>query len=252
MIRPRHLSDEMKKNFRHWAMELVVVVVGVLLALWAQQWDEQRREVRQHAESLEALDREILIMLAAAMRPVAVDACVVAQFDQLREMLEVDSGSWPGLVARGRIEREGRMEGPINFPTNSYSEEAVSHARETGALQALPSDTATAYEEVFYILRRLSGVHNEMKQVLAHLRPLSRPRPLDAAARLDMLEQLALFDQIRATHLYVAEYMAEQANIIGLKAEDVAAVHLELDDLRKAYGDCVRDVDLRTGKALPR
>jgi len=231
-------------------MELVVVVVGVLLALWAQEWVEGRREDKAHEKSLEALNREILIMQAAAARPVAVDACVVAQFDRLRGMLEESGEDWPGLVAKGRLEREGRMEGPINFPTNSYSNEAVRRARDTGALEALPDEVALAYEEIFYTLRRLDAVHNDMKKVLAHLRPLSRPMKIDANARLDMLEQLALFDQYRATHLFVTEFMGQQIEIIEPEvSDDMLGVDASMAELRAAYGDCVQDVDWRTGKA---
>ena len=42
MLGLRQLTDDQKKNVRHWGMEFVVVVISVLLALWLQQWGERR------------------------------------------------------------------------------------------------------------------------------------------------------------------------------------------------------------------
>jgi apolipoprotein N-acyltransferase len=41
----RRLTDGQKRNLGHWAMEFAIVVVGVLVALWLQQWAERRREL---------------------------------------------------------------------------------------------------------------------------------------------------------------------------------------------------------------
>jgi len=36
----RKLTSDERRTIGHWAMELVVVVAGVLIALWLQAWAE--------------------------------------------------------------------------------------------------------------------------------------------------------------------------------------------------------------------
>ena len=42
----RKLSVDERRSVRHWAMEFVVVVAGVLLALWLQEWMQRHRAVQ--------------------------------------------------------------------------------------------------------------------------------------------------------------------------------------------------------------
>ena len=51
----RRLTTDQRRTVAHWGMELVVVVAGVLIALWLQAWAEHRREVRDMAAAEAAI-----------------------------------------------------------------------------------------------------------------------------------------------------------------------------------------------------
>ena len=79
----RKLSGEQRRTIAHWAMEFVVVVVGVLLALWLQERvtktnDQQRMRAAEAAIRSE-LDDNLMILIAHT----AVDRCLS---DRLREV----------------------------------------------------------------------------------------------------------------------------------------------------------------------
>ena len=48
IFKPARLRARHKRNLRHWGMELFVEVLGVLLALWAQEWAQGRNQAQQH------------------------------------------------------------------------------------------------------------------------------------------------------------------------------------------------------------
>lgn len=54
----RKLSKGERRTVAHWAMEFVVVVVGVLLALWLQEWVAGRSAAAKHHELMERLFEE--------------------------------------------------------------------------------------------------------------------------------------------------------------------------------------------------
>lgn len=55
----RKLSEGQRRNVAHWGMEFVVVVAGVLLALWLQEWVAGRSAAAKHHELMERLFEEI-------------------------------------------------------------------------------------------------------------------------------------------------------------------------------------------------
>lgn len=79
----RRLSEGQRRNIAHWAMEFVVVVAGVLLALWLQELASEagRRADAQKAEAAirDELDENLMGLVAFE----AMDAC---RRDRLREI----------------------------------------------------------------------------------------------------------------------------------------------------------------------
>lgn len=256
MIRLRPLRPREKRNLRHWAMEFAIVVVGVLIALWAQEWVEQKRETKRHEQVMDSLHREILITQALAARPVMAQDCVARQFDTLRDMLEQDDPYWPGLVAPGSIGLGQGMAGPIIFPTNLYSTQSYLRARETGALEQYPDEIELAYEEIFYTFDTLRDASRGIDEAVSALRPLATARPIDAATRLEMLQHLARFDQYRMSHFTQVGYLATQSKRVGMQVDEKRLGYigewLAVEQLAEQYGDCVKDIDWTTGKAVAR
>ena len=94
----RKLSEGQKRNVAHWAMEFVVVVAGVLLALWLQELanEASRRADAQRAEAAirDELDENLMGLVAFK----AMDAC---RRDRLREidLILQGSGNAPPLLS---------------------------------------------------------------------------------------------------------------------------------------------------------
>lgn len=227
------------------------MVVGVLLALWAAEWAQDRAEADRHAKAMDSLHREIRITQAIAARAVMADACILAQSQALKEMLEQDDPMWPGLKVRGSFEDGQLMAAPLIYPVNGYSVETYMRARETGALEEYSEEKELAYEEIFYIFRTLDQYQAEFDTAISKLRPLSSPRPIDPATRLEMLQHLAAFDDYRRGHLGQFRSLVHHARIVGMQisVNDLEEIEewLGKDRLVRAFGDCVQEIDWATG-----
>ena len=63
----RRFTDDQKRGLRHWAMEFVVVVAGVLLALWLQEWGQRRRAISDMRAAEGAIHDEVRTALESIM-----------------------------------------------------------------------------------------------------------------------------------------------------------------------------------------
>ena len=59
MLLVGRFTDDTKKDLRHWAMEFVVVVAGVLLALWLQEWVEHQRALGDMRDAEASIHDEV-------------------------------------------------------------------------------------------------------------------------------------------------------------------------------------------------
>lgn len=93
----RRLSEGQRRTIGHWAMEFVVVVVGVLLALWLQQLasSADKRSDAKAAETAirDELDRNLLVLVLQD----AVADCRRERLDEIERRLESAAPAAPIL-----------------------------------------------------------------------------------------------------------------------------------------------------------
>lgn len=253
MFKPLRLRDRQKRNLRHWGMELFVVVLGVLLALWAQEWVQSRNQAKQHRQVMENFHREILITQAFAAQGVMVEPCLADQFEKIKSLLERDDPIWPGVEFPASTLIGHWMAGPIMFPTYRYSTMPYNRARESGALESYPDHKESAYEDIQYVFDALAEASRGISEAQAALRPLATRRSIDASTRTEMLQHMARFDNFRVMHKWQVRLLADRSAAVGMQVTKERLKELpvpETAQLRQHYGDCVREIDWATGQLV--
>ncbi len=94
----RRLSGEQKRTAAHWAMELVIVIAGVLIALWVQQWAELRRANAEMAAAEQAIREEVRYNLTTLLWRDAIAQCHIERAQLLKSMLLAGNSRWPGIT----------------------------------------------------------------------------------------------------------------------------------------------------------
>lgn len=169
----RRLNENQKRTIANWGMEFVVVVVGVLLALWLQEKSsaagKQRDAAAAEAAIRDELDDNLMIL-------VAQDMIADCQNDRLREIENRLKGSGRAAPITGNTFMEPRDSRRRNSVYESFalnvSDTAWQSALANGSLSNIPGDR----------YRKLANLHAEFQAVEQRLESSS-----DAAKDLQVL-----------------------------------------------------------------
>jgi uncharacterized membrane-anchored protein YhcB (DUF1043 family) len=170
--------------------ELAIVIIGVLIALLAQEWANDRSQAAKVRQSLTALRGELADHYAWSVEWRVVKPCLIAQIDRLQQRV-MSSGDEldPAPVAR-----EDDRQYVMRLPGKEY-ESSIWHAAQADGVSArfepaVRAELSSHYEQV-----RVIAEHAERNGVdYRRLLTLSRPIPLDPLVRYSILQTL---DELR-------------------------------------------------------
>lgn len=126
------------RGWRAFAGELGVIVLGVLIALAAEQFVRTLNQRSEMRELRTAIDNEIAAGLGDWDARAAQDACVAARLDELTRWLQ----GW----------REGRPEklsGPIAAPLSGPAGTSVWESRDPAVMTQMPLRVKLAYASIY-------------------------------------------------------------------------------------------------------
>lgn len=172
------------------AWELAIVVVGVFIALLAQQWADERSQRAKVRQSLAALRGELAEHYAWSVEWRVVQPCLVEQIDRLQKRV-MDSGA---QLQPAPTFREGGRTFVMRVPAKEYVTGAWQSAHADGVASrfepAVRSELTSHFEQV-----RLIAEHGERNGIdYRRLLTLSRPMPLDPGVRYSIVQTL---DELR-------------------------------------------------------
>ena len=206
----RRLTADQQRSVRHWAMEFVVVVAGVLLALWLQQWGERRRAIQDLAGAEGAIHDEIRGSLENLIWREAISQCHIDRAKQLKTMLLEGGSRWPGLTesALSQIsvsEATGVqtvIQGVYQRPFDAYSTAAWDSALTTGTLAPMDRQRFAKLTAIYSQLQFLSEVQERENRAATTLSALALAQELTPDSRTMMLGALYEVDTSRFLFLY--------------------------------------------------
>jgi hypothetical protein len=206
----RRLTADQQRNVRHWAMEFVVVVAGVLLALWLQQWGERRRAMQDLAAAEDAIHDEVRSSLENLIWREAISQCHIDRAKQLKTMLLAGGSRWPGLTENALIENsmseatgvQTVVQGVYQRPFDAYSTAAWVSALTTGALAPMDRQRFAKLTAIYAQLQFLTDLQERENRAATTLSALALPQELTPDSRTMMLGALYEVDTSRFMFLY--------------------------------------------------
>jgi hypothetical protein len=187
----------------HWTMELVIVVAGVLIALSAQEWAQDRSKKLRAVAAEEAMALEIRNSLLANVELTRLDRCWDMQIEALQSAIVGGNGT-----AAGRIVQGGSFFGPGRL----WADNAFQAALSAQVSEDLGAEKLKGYSQVYAMIRRNRWLQDQREQTIEHLGALTVPGvPSSPEITYSQLSALA---QLRATK----EGMREIGKLISLYA----------------------------------
>lgn len=225
--------------------ELAIVTLGVLIALIVQQWADARSWAGKAEDTRAALRQELAEHYAWSVEWRAATPCMLAQIERLQQRV-VASGA---TLEPAPVFRNDSFAFVIRLPSREYTRSVYGAALADGVVQrfepAFRNELNQHYEQVGII----AAMTQENGEDYRALFGLSRPMPLDAGVRFELLRTLdrlagrIAFMELLSGHVI---HHVEQAGMTPDPAEvrrDLARrgtflfcreQHLPLRDLREA------------------
>ncbi len=125
-------------GLRRIAGEVGIIVIGVLIALGAQELVDNRRWNREVADFRQSVDAEVATNLATYQLRGVQSACVTRRLDELESWLE-----------SGRIGRLRALTAPIGHPVSLSLKSSVWGSRDSSLMAHMPMQMRLDYGEVY-------------------------------------------------------------------------------------------------------
>jgi len=236
----RRLNEGQRRTVAHWAMEFIVVVVGVLLALWLQ---EKSTAASRHRDALAAeaairdeLDDNLMILVAQDL----VAKCQVDRLGEIERKLMQTGHASPITGSTFMEPREtDRRNSVYEFFALDVSDTAWQSALANGSLSSIPADRyrklATLHGEFATVQRRLEQSSDAAKS----LQILSYGTDLTPDLRAQLLRAFNIASGNRAyfSEALPAQGVADEMRALGW--DDEARIDAKIREFKagmKGYG----------------
>lgn len=228
-------------------MELIVVAIGVLLALWAQAWFEGRRDAESHRETVAQMDAVIRRTLAQTAARVSSDLCSQRRIAELDEALRSSTGQWTARALPNLPDRMvvGHFPPVYLVDADVLPLQVFDAARRNGTMNTLQPRDRRFYEQVERELHWLNDAWVGSNDSAMRLSVLGIDGPLGESARDEMRQALAWLDGENRVTILRARSLARLAREHGftLAAGDLDDYRKKFERDRALFGDCVIEVD---------
>ena len=206
-------------GWREFVGEIAIIVVGVLIALGAEQVVEAMHWRHQAKYAQAALRVEIQDSVNSAAERLAVDDCLRGQLAALRDSI----GPTAGGSALNLPSNEGRVIGDLYAtPWRAWARGVWDTAVASDALNHVPTDSLNGYAQTYKAIQDLDDIVRRERDKKGGLAPLSLGK-LDKGQAGAVLATLTDLDRDRADMLIAGKDLREQAAKLGIRPSTDAA-----------------------------
>lgn len=179
------------------AWELAIVTIGVLLALAAQQWADERSWNSKVQGTTSAIRQEVADHYYWSVEWRMVQPCVMAQIDALSRRVMASGAT---LNPAPTFQERSRYSFVLRLPSKEYSSSAWQAAQSDGVTSRFDPAIRKELGQMYEQSRILSELTDRNGIDYRRLLTLSRPIPLDPSVRLSLLAEL---DELRGRAEFV-------------------------------------------------
>ena len=235
-----------RNGWRVFAGDVGVIVLGVLIALAAQEAVETLRWREEVRRTEDALTIEIADSILHASERQMVSPCLGQRLSHLIGKLSSSQGPWSAdPMPLGQSATGVRTTVPFAYrtPNRPWSDNVWEAAQNSGVFNHMPRERVAAFSKIYARMAGIRTVNEAEHQVFPQLLYLSLDTRLDAAARQQALATLGKLDWLNGTILLDGERLIDEARTMDL---DFSRTGLRLElakaerSQRKFRGKCVQ------------
>lgn len=237
-----------REGWRAFAGEVGVIVLGVLIALAAQEAVESLRWREEVRLTEDALTIEIAESVLHASERQMVNRCLSDRLSKLIGKASSGEGPWDGdPMQLGTSATAVTTVSTFTYrtPNRPWSNDVWEAAQNSGVFNHMTRDRVAAFSKVYARMEGLRKVNESEHQVFPQLLYLSFDTELDAMARHQALAVLGRLDWLNGTILLDGEQLIDEVRSLNLDFSRTS-LQRELAKLernqRALRGTCVQQV----------
>lgn len=228
-----------------------MIVLGVLIALGAQQFVDELQWRKAVRLTEEALASEIAASVVHSAERQMVYPCLRARLNQLVVKMNADDSRWVGDPMP--LGDEATVGVPIlpaayRTPDRNWDDSVWEAAKSSGVFTHMPRQRVAAYSNL-YAMMETKRIKNVLEvQTYPRLLYLSYDTTMDSEARQQALSLLGVLDWLNGTFFYDSREFIDAVRDMRLDfsrttlKRDLAAI----ERTQRAFrGNCVRHVEIR-------
>ena len=238
---------EHRRTIGHWAMELVIVVAGVLIALAAQQWAGERSS-RSRASAADArIKDELQSNMLNGVERIALHGCLKKRLSMLARGLSSGRTDWSSLASLSTDDDGTTFQRLYRMPLRSWIASEFHGSSANGALDSLSPERASAFAAIYNQFEHQGELNAEENSLATSVAVLQFQRPLTDGERGRLLGELTSLDYINGLMVLISRQTIDQYFRLYPKmtAAEVAEVRksgfwpANVARMRGTYGQCV-------------
>jgi hypothetical protein len=192
-------------GWREFAGEVGIIVVGVLIALGAEQLVEGMRWRKRVRTTDAAITQEIYVSALNMVERLEVQPCLRQQISKLGQQLNEGNDSWKGLpveLSQATMVKNGGV-GPVlapayRPPSRIWLNDRWNAAGADGTMSHFPADRASALSGMYRAIDQMEGLQTTEAAAASKLGFLASNRTLTGSDRREMFGALAEVDRVNS------------------------------------------------------
>ena len=238
-------------GWRVFAGEVGVIVLGVLIALGAQQAVEELRWREEVRLTEDALTIEIAHSVLHASERQMVNRCLSDRLSHLIGKVSSNQGPWSGdplPLPQTGTGVTTTTPAAYRTPNRPWNEDVWVATQNGGVFSHMPRERVAAFANVYARMEGLRRMNEFEQQVFPELLYLSFDTRLDAAARQRALATLGRLDWLNGTILLDGEKLIDEvrATRLDFSRTSLERDMAEVERTQRAFrGKCVQHVELQ-------
>lgn len=241
-------------------MELLVVFTGVLIALSAQAWAEER-SAKARAEAAEARARnELGLNVYQLVERIVLQNCLKQRLVALMTGLSDGRTDWTNMRMEEPDNREvWAFASVYRVPARSWVSSEYRGSMASGALDAVAPDRAAELASSYELVEFARAINAEEQLLATRLAAIQFGPPLSGPQRNDLISTLTRLDYLNGMMNLIARQTVARSNrLYPFKSQELIEVRAEwpayIAERRLIYGACVnsRAADVLDPRILAR
>ena len=231
-------------GWRAFAGEVGIIVIGVLIALAAQQAVETWRWQQDVERTREDLDDQILYNVALGAERIAVNRCLRERLQLLGAAVAKTNGQWTPLPPVGTSLFKPTLPLVYRAPNRIFTTDVWEQAKANGVLSHMAPKDVQTYSATYAQIADLREHNTEETNLTPALSFLGFAGRLDPSSRERALTIIATLDSHNSWMLLVAQQVADVAARSKRRMSEAAIKDARdrFDQQREVRGACVDGV----------